>query len=321
MKENSIPILEVKALLERFESITIVTHLNPDADTIGTGLGIYNLLKKEGKRVELVNASNRLPRYLEFLPSFEKIKSKIDYDQSLVIACDSANLDRLGLDLKDREILNIDHHKSNAYYGTLNVVIPQYASASQVAYRLFEALYTIDIKSATCFYAALLSDTRYFTTSAVNQEVFEVAKALVDIGVEPQKVAFHFTQKRSLASLRILEKALSHLELHSEAKVATLYVTQDEIKATGAQMPDMDGVVDYAKSLATVEVGVFAIELEESIRISLRSKSVDVSKVAAVFGGGGHRVAAGFIVKQTSLQETIDTILTKINELGILNEA
>jgi phosphoesterase RecJ-like protein len=284
-------------------------------------LGIYNLLKKEGKRVEIVNASNMLPRYLDFLPSFEKIKSKMDYDKSLVIACDSANLDRLGLDLKDREILNIDHHKSNAYYGTLNVVISEYASASQVAYRLFKVLYHMDVMSATCFYAALLSDTRYFTTTSVNQEVFEVAKELVDMGVEPQKVAFHFTQKRSLASIRILEKALSHLELHAEAKVATLYVTLDEVKATGALMPDMDGIVDYAKSLATVEVGVFVIELEDTLRISLRSKSVDVSSVAAAFGGGGHKVAAGFIVKQTSLQETIDTILTKINELGILNEA
>jgi phosphoesterase RecJ-like protein len=321
MKKNPIPVLEVKALLDRFESITIVTHLNPDADTIGTGLGIFNLLKKEGKKVEIVNASDMLPRYLDFLPSFEKIKLKMDYDKSLVIACDSANLERLGLDLHGREILNIDHHKSNVFYGTLNVIIPQYASASQVAYTLFKSLYIIDKTTATCFYAALLSDTRYFTTGSVNQEVFEVAKALVDIGVEPQKVAFHFTQKRSLASLRILEKALSHLELHAEAKVATLYVTQDEVQATGALMPDMDGIVDYAKSLVMVEVGVFVIELEETLRVSLRSKSVDLSCVAAAFGGGGHKVAAGFIVKQTNLQETIDTILTKINELGILNEA
>ena len=321
MKKFPMPILEVKEKLEYFDTITIVTHLNPDADTIATGLGIYSLLKKEGKKVEIVNISNQLPKYLDFLPFFHKIKSKMDYKNSLVITCDSATIDRLGVELKGREILNIDHHKSNTYYGTINVVMLEYASASQVAYMLFKALFTIDIESATCFYAALLSDSRYFTTSSVNQEVFEVAKELVDIGVEPQKVAFHFTQKRSLASIRILEKALSHLELHFQGRVSTLFVTQDDIKATGALMPDMEGIVDYAKSLATVEVAVFAIEMEGEYRISLRSKSVDVSRVADVFGGGGHKVAAGFSVKQTSLHETLDTILTKINELGILNEA
>jgi len=321
MKKKTMPILEVKELLSRFDSITVVTHLNPDGDTIGTGLGIYTLLKKEGKKVEIVNASKTLPRYLDFLPSFDKIKSKIDYTKSLVITCDSANLERLGFDLQNREILNIDHHKSNVYYGTVNIVIDTYASASQVAYALFKTLYPVDKETATCFYAALLSDTRYFTTNSVNQEVFEVAKELVNIGVEPQKVAFHFTQKRSLASLRILEKALSHLELHLQGRVATLFVTQDEIKQTGALMPEMDGIVDYARSLVTVEVGVFIIELEDALRISLRSKSIDISRVANTFGGGGHKVAAGFIVKQTNLQETIDTILAKINELGILNEA
>ncbi len=320
--EKRFYISEVKEQLERFKTITIVTHLNPDADTIGTGLGLFNLLSKDRKkRVEIVNASNMLPNYLDFLPSFEKIKHTMDFEKSLVITCDCGSTNRLGFDLEDREILNIDHHESNEHYGTVNVVIPEYASASQVAYGLFKALYSIGVESATCFYAALLSDTRYFTTNSVDQRVFEVAKELVDIGVNPAEVACHFTQRRSLSSLRILERALSHLELCCEGKVARLMVTQDDIIATGARMPDMEGIVDYARSLATVEIGLFAMELKDGIRISLRSKTVDVSKVAAFFGGGGHKVAAGFIVKQTNLQETIDTILKKIEELGILNEA
>jgi phosphoesterase RecJ-like protein len=299
-----------------------VTHLNPDADTIGTGLGIFNLLSKDRtKKVEIVNASNMLPNYLDFLPSFDKIKHTMDFKESLVITCDCATVSRLGFDLKAREILNIDHHASNERYGAVNIVIPEYAAASQVAYALFKALYPITVESATCFYAALLSDTRYFTTNAVDQKVFEIAKELVDIGVNPAHVAYHFTQRRPLSSLRILEKALGSLTLYCEGKVATLMVTQKDIIAAGARMPDMEGIVDYARSLATVEIGLFAMEMEEgSVRISLRSKSVDISKVAAFFGGGGHKVAAGFIVQQTNLQETIDTILKKIEALGILNE-
>ncbi|WP_295418353.1 bifunctional oligoribonuclease/PAP phosphatase NrnA [Sulfurovum sp.] len=323
MTEQRFPVRKVKEQLAHAKNITILTHLNPDADTIGTGLGIFNLLKHDRtKRVEIVNASNLLPQHLDFLPSFEKIKHKMDFEEGLVITCDSGSANRLGFDLKGREVLNIDHHESNEYYGTVNVVIAEYASASQVAFELFKTLYPVNEESATCFYAALLSDTRYFTTSSVNQEVFEVAKELVATGVDPAKVACHFTQRRPLSSLRILEKALSHLELSSEGRVATLKVTQDEIIATGARMPDMEGIVDYARSLATVEIGMFAMELADgSIRVSLRSKHVDVSRVAAAFGGGGHKVAAGFTLKQTGLQETIDTILKKIEELGILNEA
>lgn len=321
MTEQRFPIREVKERLERFKNISILTHLNPDADTIGTGLGIFNILSQDrNKRVEIVNASNMLPRYLDFLPLFGKIKHKMDFEESLIISCDCGSIDRLGFDLEGREIINIDHHESNQYYGTVNIVIPAYASASQVAYRLFQILYPIEANAATCFYAALLSDTRYFTTNSVDHEVFEVAKELVDIGVEPARVAFHFTQRRSLSSLRILERALGHLTLCCEGKVATLMVTQDDIAATGAQIPDMEGIVDYARSLATVEIALFAMELEDGVRISLRSKTADVSKVAAVFGGGGHKVAAGFIIKESGLQESIDTILKKIKELGLTDE-
>jgi len=293
---------------------------------LGTALGIYALLSKDKtKRVEVVNGSKELPLHLDFLPHFKKIKHKMDYEESLVISCDCGSIDRLGFDLENREILNIDHHQSNTRYGTLNVVAADYASSSQVAYILFKELYAIDADTATCFYTALLSDTRYFTTTSVNKEVFDVAYKLVEAGAMPDKVAYHFTQRRSLASLRILEKALHSLSLHEEAKVATLMVTKEDIEATGATMPDMEGIVNYARSLATVEIAVFAMELEDGVRISLRSKSVDVSKVAHAFGGGGHRVAAGFILAQnhppqSSLQESIYTILEKIKELGLINE-
>jgi len=310
----------VKEKLAQAKNITILTHLNPDADTLGTGLGIYTfLLKEKGKGVEIVNASNMLPQYLDFLPGFNKIKHKMDFEESLIISCDCGSLDRLGFRLGNRDIINIDHHKSNAGYGTLNIVISEYASASQVAFALFKNLYTIDEKSASCFYAALLSDTRYFTTSSVGQEVFEVTQELVMLGADPAKIAFNFTQRRSLASLRILQKALSTLELSCNAKVATLFVSQQDIAATGATMPDMEGIVDYAKSLVTVEIALFAVELENSIRISLRSKGIDISLLAAEFDGGGHRIAAGFTLDKRDLYETMDTITKSIQKLGLLN--
>jgi len=320
MIKEELPFEDVKVKIEQAQSITILSHLNPDADTLGTALGIYALLtKQKDKKVEVVNASKALPNYLDFLPNFKKIKYKMDYTDSLIISCDCGSIDRLGFDLEGREILNIDHHKSNTMYGVINVIIPEYASASQVAYSLFDRLYNIDAQVATCFYTALLSDTRYFTTSSVNEEVFAVAKALVSKGAIPNEIAYNFTQRRPLASVRILEKALSTLALYKEAKIASLYVNKCDIISSGAQVPDMEGIVDYARSLVTVEIALFAMELDEGIRISLRSKHLDVSSIAIAFGGGGHKVAAGFTLKQCGLQESIDIILNKIDELGLID--
>jgi len=321
MNSAAYPYQELSEILDHFTQITIVTHINPDADTLGTGLGIYNLLRQDrSKKIEIVNVSKELPDYLDFLPGYKNIKKRADFDGSLIISCDCGSADRLGMDISGRSVINIDHHASNERYGTLNVVVPGAASASEVAYKLFRNIMPIDKRTATCFYTALFSDTRHFTTSSVNAEVFAVAKALVDLGARPDEVAYHFTQRRSLASLRLLEKALSHLQLHSNAKVASMYVTRDEIKATGARIPDMEGIVEYARSLATVEIGIFAMALKDGIRVSLRSKKVDVSRVAKMFGGGGHKVAAGFTLKQCGIDESIDTILVTIKELGILNE-
>ncbi len=309
----------VEEKLSQAKNITILTHLNPDADTLGTGLGIYTLLSRDkSKRVEIVNASNILPVYLDFLPNYSKIKHSMDFDESLIISCDCGSMERLGFDLEGRDILNIDHHASNENYGSINVVIPEYASASQVAYALFKSLYPIDKKAASCFYTALLSDTRYFTTSSVNAEVFNVAQALVDIGIDPADIASNFTQRKSLASLRILQKALANLDLRLEAKVAILFVTQEEIDETGATMPDMEGIVDHARSLATVEIALFVVQERETMRISLRSKGANVASVAHHFGGGGHKVAAGFTLPQTNLQETIDIIVEIIQKTGLL---
>ena len=314
-----LPCKEVKEQIEKTASITILSHINPDTDALGTALGVYDLLSTsyKEKRIEVVNASKELPRHLGFLPNFSKIKHKIDYEDSLIITCDCGSEDRLGFELKGRKIINIDHHQSNTFYGIINVVKPDYASSSQVAFELFKKSYQITKECATAFYAALLSDTRFFTTSSVNSKVFSVAKDLVELGANPAEISKHFTQRRPLSSLRILQKALGSLTLYHEAKVAVLYVTGEDIIQSGATMPDMEGIVDYAKSLVTVEVALFIMETEEGLRISLRSKGADVSKVAQHFGGGGHKVAAGFTLDykdNSHIQESIDIILKKITE-------
>jgi len=316
---SDFPYQAVREKLEGAEAITILSHLNPDADALGTSLGIYALLKANGhKRVEVVNASNLLPLSLDFLPNFTKIKSSMDYGHSLIIACDCGNIERLGVELTSREIINIDHHKSNTDYGLINVVKPSYASSSQVAYRLFQEIYPMDAKTATCFYTALLSDTKYFTASSVDKEVFALAGELIALGANPETIASSMTQRKPLSALRILQKALASLTLYHEARIAVLHVSKEEIAQTGAKIPDLEGIVEYANSLVTVEIALFLMELEGGIRVSVRSKDLDVSRLALAFGGGGHQVASGFTLKQCELHESIDIILKKIEYLRII---
>ncbi len=300
--------------MDAHHTVTILSHINPDADAIGTSLGIYSLLKESGKRVEIANISADLPRHLDFLPNFSKIKHKIDYRDSLIIACDCGSLDRLGFDVEGRSIINIDHHHTNDHYGEINCVEPHLSASAHVAYLVFKEDFALCKDAATCFYTALLSDTRYFTTNNVDEEVFEFARELIMLGADHKSVASNLTQRRSLASLRMLGSVLGTLRLHCDATIASMVATGEMFAASGARMSDIEGVVDYARSLATVEVGVLLVERESEIKVSLRSKSVDLSAVAQYFGGGGHKNACGFTLALGDIEEILDKILEQIKK-------
>lgn len=311
---------EVKRLINKYDKITILTHLKSDADTIGTALGIYGLLKKSGKQVEVVNQGRKIPIYLDFLPHFSKIKSQIDFEESLIITCDVGSIDLLGFDLAHREILNIDHHKSNTHYGTINVVKPTFVSSSQVAYALLKEEYEMSKEIATCFYTALVADTQYFSTNNMSKGVFNVALELIEYGVNIIEVASNIKQRRSLASLRILSSTLDTLNLYKDGELASMICSRQKMQEAGANIIDTLGIVDYGISLVTVKIAIVLIELEDSIRVSMRSKKVDLSNLAITFGGGGHNSAVGFEIKNISYEVVLEMIKKEINEIGLLNE-
>jgi len=307
-----------RELLSIHRSVSVLSHVHPDADAIGTSLGIFTLLKGEGFRVEVANATAELPRHLDFLEGFGKIKKKIDFDDSLIIACDCGSPDRLGFDVTGRTIVNIDHHPSNTNYGALNLVRPHAVSSSEVAFRFLVPLYRIPRSTARAFYAALISDTRYFTTANVTAESFELARELIGLGAEPAAIAQAMLQRRSLASLRVLGRALESLTLHCDGRVAVMTVRREDILATGARYDDLDGIVDYARSLVTVDVAILVVERRDSLKVSLRSKGADVMELAKAFGGGGHREAAGFESTEYETGELIETLLKTIKDKGVI---
>ena len=303
----------LKRLLDAHRAVTLISHVQPDADAIGTSLGIYHWLKAQGHRVEVVNASEDVPVYLDFLPAFSKIKTRMDFDDSLIIACDCGSVDRLGLDVSGRTIVNIDHHPTNTRFGALNVVCADAAASSEVAYRLLSILAPVSSQSATAFYAALVGDTRHFTTATMRREVLVLAADLVERGVDIGHVAAQMTQRRSLAALRMLGAAIGSLELVRDARVALVQIDRDTQHRWGARSSDLEGIVEEIRSLATVQIAVMLVERDEQIKVSLRSKGADVARIAKHFGGGGHRAAAGFEVAGSDMGAVREAILERID--------
>ena len=291
----------------------------PDADTLGTALGIYEILKNVGKNVEVCNPGGILPNCLDFLPHFAKIKNRIDFDNSLIISCDSGSIDLLEFDLSLSEIVNIDHHKSNTNYGTLNVVDAQCVSASQVAYEFLKDDFIINKNTATCFYVALVTDTQNFTSLNVTRKVFDFASALLSKGIDIVEVNRNLTQRKSLSSLRVLSATLDTLELYEDAQISSMVTSQEILKKTGGKPIDIVGLVDYGMALATVKIAIFILECESKLKVSLRSSQSDVLSVALHFGGGGHKLAAGFTIEKIEIKLLLDEIKKEIKERGLLN--
>ncbi len=306
-------IKEFKNLIESYRTITVLTHINPDPDTIGTALGIYNILKENHKKVEIVSFSVDLPINIDFLPNFSRIKHKMSYDNSLIIACDAGSIDRLGFKLENRVIVNIDHHKTNTHYGYLNIVDSSLVSASLVAYNFLSENFIITKNTATCFYTALLSDSKNFSTDRVDKNIFSIVLKLLDIGVEHNIVINNLNSRNSLASIRLEAKALDKLKLHQNATIASIKIDNSMIIETGAKMTDTVKIIDIISSLATVKIAIVIIENNSDIKVSFRSKSIDLSTFAESFGGGGHPFACGFNIKNSNLEEVLDRILVKLN--------
>lgn len=301
--------------IESSHKITIVSHITPDADALGTSLALYLALKQIGKNVKVFNATKVLATRYDFLPSYDKITSTFPKNCDLVISCDCGSFDRLGIKRDDFFLINIDHHKSNQSYGDINIIDPSLASTSLVLLALLSKWepIMIDKNIATCIYTALAEDTNFFTTQNVNASVFNSAKELVALGANPSHVASNLQQRDSLAKLRLTALFIDTLELLHEGDIALGFVDENMFKISGALRYDTTEFVDILLHLATVKVAIFVLELPSGdYKLSLRSREKDLSAIATKLGGGGHHHAAGLSVtkaqKETILQQIIDEV-------------
>lgn len=311
--------------------VLLASHTNPDGDAIGALLAMGLALEKLGCRITLHNESS-IPEVYRFLPSVGRIQKQVTmparFDTAVILDCGS--LSRVGVAAEHIEtipvIINIDHHTTNNRFGCHHLVDVAACATSEIVYRLIQAMgIEMDVAMATSIYTGILTDTGSFRFSNTNREAFAICGAMVAIGVDPSAVARHVYGTYSLGRIKLLNLALDSIEISNNGHLSIMTVTRGMLADTDTQSEDADGLINYARRIRDVKVAALIHELENGqtvdgdkkrFHVSLRSDgSVDVSKIAITFGGGGHAGAAGFSI-ESSLAELKQTIYNLSDSFG-----
>jgi len=306
MKDNN-NYKEALNLIKNSRYILVLTHINPDADTLSCALALSNYFYENNIKHKVINKMDKLPRSVDFLNRFDKITTQLPKFYDLVIYVDCGDQDRPSIDIDNSvDIINIDHHQSNDSFGRYNFVDDTKASTAEVLYNFFiKNDMNISKDTAQCLYCGIYDDSLQFSTPRTDASTFDIVNNLVEFGVEPSYVANMLTKRASLAKYRLLPRILDSLELHCEGEVATIYVLDSWLKQSGADYRECEDAVNMILSIDVVQIAIFLRVSNGKTRVSLRSKQKDITYIAKAFNGGGHTLASGCSV------ETLDVIKAK----------
>ena len=306
------------SLIEESRYILIVTHVNPDPDSIGSALALSNLFHENKIKHKVFNISSDLPQNLDFIPRFDKITDQLPAFFDLIITVDCGTYKRLGFEPEPSiPLINFDHHKSNNGFGTVNIVDSMKSSTAELVFEFFKhnGLY-ITKNSAIALYVGIYDDTLAFSLGRCDELTFEKINFLVECGASPSEIANKLLRRDSLAKYRIIPKVLDSLELFKEGEIASIFAKEEWFKQTGAHNRDCEDALDMIMSIAIVKIAFFVRVVNGTSRVSLRSKGkIDVSKIAGEFGGGGHFNAAGCTLDMVDVEKAKDIVLKEIFEV------
>lgn len=315
-------------LIEGSQEVVIVTHISPDADAVGSALGLAILLKNSGTNANCY-FSESLPSKLIPLVDFERVFFAEDElvkklsSGAILVGVDCATKKRLGEVVYKsfplaKTTINIDHHASNENWGQTNWVVPNAAATAEMIFEFSQsASLKLDSQIANLLYAGILDDTGSFCFSNTTGNTLRYAAELIDAGANPANISNYLYFQVPERVWRLRSQSLMTLRLEHQGKVGIMYVTQKMLDETGCVSEDTEGLVDIIRSIQGVEVVFFVREIENGFKISARSKNpnIDVNNFAAHFGGGGHKAAAGFTIVE-NLASTLEIITNKCSDIS-----
>lgn len=310
---------EIFNIISNANSVLITAHIDPDGDAIGSSLAMYNYLKNIGKDVTI--SVKRVSNNFSFLPRFNEIldenKLKTNYDVIIVLDC--GDITRVDIELEKYNCTNmvvIDHHITHEQFSQNTILNTDACATCEIIYDLFTN-FNVEITKeiADCIYTGILTDTGSFRHSNVSPHTFEVAKQLLEIGVDNSQIAQEVLDTMSLNKFELVKIALNSIEI-IDGKIAYLFLDKDILDKYSQNEDGIhEGIVNYGRNIDEIEVSVFVRQLEENeYKVSMRAnRYVDVAQIASKLGGGGHIRAAG--AKYVgNLDELKSILLTELKE-------
>ena len=288
--------------------LALACHVSPDGDALGSLLAMHELCRVNGKRaVASWSEPFEVGPHYRFLPGLSAAAKPGDFPAApeAMMTFDCGSLDRLG-DLREaavaaRSLVVLDHHATNTRFGTVNLVDPGAAATAVLVRRLAARLdWKLTRDAAICLYTGLVTDTGRFQYSNTTPEVFALAEELSSFDLPIASMSRQLFEEHRFEYLQLIGRCIERTELDRDLHLVASWVTEDDLRRHGCSLEETEGLIDIVRRAAEAEVACVLKETEEGIRVSLRAAtSYDVSALAARFGGGGHRYAAGFLAPGT----------------------
>lgn len=289
--------------LKEAQKILIISHRSPDGDTLGSGLALYYALISIGKEAELI-CSDAFPEKFNYLYGNRDFETPLAGVPDLIVAVDLAAKTLFGEKNKyyaEKTDLCIDHHVSNGQYAKETYLCHEASSTCEIMANLILHMgITLTKEISNCLYTGLITDTGCFMYSCTGSHTHEIAAILIDHGAEYVQINEKMFGIKSKSRLAVEREVYKNMEFYDDEKIAFVYISLDLLKTSGADETDIDGVASLARQIEGVEIAITLREQEDGkpFRVSVRtSENADATKVAKVFGGGGHLRAAGCSVE------------------------
>jgi len=310
-------------IISTHQSFLITTHVNPDADAIGSEIAFSNMLKLIGKDFSIINHSET-PYNLRFLDTENAIeKYNPEHHNSyfnsadVFVALDFNRADRMVSMQKSFTDVNkikvcIDHHQDPEEFVDFQFIDSEYAATGHILYDFITITGIIKLNKeiAAPIYAAIMTDTGSFRFERTTAELHRIIANLLDTGINPTEIYNQLYDESKLSKIKLLGKCLNSLELIDENKIGYMIITQSDFIELNAIESDAENFVNFILSVQDVKLGMLFIELKNGFKVSFRSKGkLPVNKLAGLFGGGGHQNASGARFRESKMSDMLPKIL------------
>ena len=315
---------QLNSIIKNSKNILLVSHINPDGDTLGSMCGLYSLIKDNLKKKCDMVAVSDVPVTYNFLPYIDEVKhiSQLDLSREydLVINIDVAAIDRCAdaekLFKKAKNTVNIDHHETNIGYADVNIIEPDAAATGEVILEIAEVLgWKISLETAINLYVAIVTDTGCFKFSNTTQRTLESAGKLLSVGINPSEIYQKCYESSSKDMVLFQSYCVNKAEFLNDDKIAYTIVYKKDLEKFNNQGEDFtDGLTEKLRAIRTTEVAFVVKELNSTTsKVSMRSKEKDIAQVCSAFGGGGHKLAAGAVIKANP-KKAVSMIIEEIKK-------